>query len=390
MLSILKFRKIIGIYIFALLFSLHVALPSFINSSFLDTFLPENLVGLIYGSASVITIGLFIVAPFILKKFGNYRTCFFLILLEALALILLIINQNPYLAISSFVLSLVTIPFIYFSLDVFLEGMSDDQDTGKIRGIYLTLMNMVWVFAPWINGLILVNGDYWKIYLLSLSLLLPAFIILNLTLNKFQDSAYEAVSIWQTARSVWHNKNIKNIFTATFLLNFFYSWMTIYTPIYLHKYMGFSWIEIGIIFGAMLLPFVFFQYPLGRLADEKIGEKEILSLGFIFISFFTVAIFYLPVNSGLYLWAGLLFMTRIGASAVEVMVDTYFFKKVSSSNANIIGFFRIARPLAYMIGSASLSLVLYFIKPDSGLVFIILGFIMLSGLFFSLRLEDTK
>ncbi len=383
-------RNIIGIYIFALLFSFHVALPAFVNSSFLNTFISERILGLVYSFAAIITIILFFIAPFVLKKFGNYRTCSTLILLEIFALLALTIGKNPYLIIFSFILSLMIIPFIYFSLDMFLEGMSLDQDTGKIRGTYLTLMNLVWVFAPWLNGLILNNGDYWKIYLFSLILLLPAFLILNLTLKKFKDSAYEAVSIGRTIRSVWHNKNIKNIFSATFLLNFFYSWMTIYTPIYLHKYMGFSWSEIGIIFGIMLLPFVLFQFPLGRLADEKIGEKEILSFGFIIMALFTTIIFFLPINSSLWLWAGLLFMTRIGASAVEVMVDTYFFKKVSSSNVNIIGFFRIARPLAFMIGSASLAFCLYFIRPDSGFLFVILGLIMLSGLFFSLKIEDTK
>lgn len=390
LISIRKFRQIISVYVFALLFSFHVALPSFINSSFLNNFLSENFLGLVYSLASAITILLFFVAPFIIKRFGNYRTSLVLTLVEVFALTSLVFSHNHYLIIFSFILSLVTISFIYFSLDMFLEGMSVDQDTGKIRGIYLTLMNLVWVFAPWLNGLILTNGDYWKIYLFSLFLLLPAILVLSLNLRKFQDSPYEAVSVWQTILSVWHNKNIKNIFTTTFLLNFFYSWMTIYTPIYLHKYIGFSWPEIGIIFGIMLLPFVFFQYPLGRLADEKIGEKEILSLGFFITALFTMSIFFLPANSSLWLWAFILFMTRVGVSAVEVMVDTYFFKKVSSSNANIIGFFRIARPLAYMIGPASLSFILFFTKPDTGFVFIILGLIMLSGLLFSLRLEDTK
>lgn len=390
MLKINKIGSLIGVYIFALFFAFQVALPSFINSSFLDTFFPEKFLGLIYTLSSLIIICLFFIIPYILKKFGNYKTIFFLILLEIASLGFLAFSQNTFLLISFFVLSLIAISFIYFSLDIFIEGMSADADTGKIRGIYLTLMNLVWVFAPLINGVILKNGDYWKIYLLAMILLLPTLFILNFNLKNFKDTEYRAVPFLDTLAEVWQNKNIIKIFGATFLLNFFYSWMTIYTPIYLHKYMNFSWSEIGLIFGIMLLPFVFFQFLFGHLADERWGEKEILSFGFVIMALATILLFFIPANSSLWLWAGLLFSTRIGASAVEVMVDTYFFKKVDTRNANIIGFFRIARPLAYMLGSLSLSLFFCLVNPASGLLYIILGVIMFFGLFSSLTLEDTK
>ena len=58
--------------------------------------------------------------------------------------------------------------------------------------------------------------------------------------------------------------------------------MIIYTTLYLHDTMKFSWQSIGSIYAFMLLPFVLLSlsYPLGRLSD-KIGEKKILIIGFI-------------------------------------------------------------------------------------------------------------
>jgi MFS family permease len=77
----------------------------------------------------------------------------------------------------------------------------------------------------------------------------------------------------------------------------------------------------------MLLPFVFVQFPLGRLADKKWGEKEILSLGFIIVAIATGLISFISGGS-MILWMTILFITRIGAATIEIMCDTYFFKKV--------------------------------------------------------------
>ncbi len=386
----LRSQGFFAVYFIGFLFAFHTALPTFINSSFLNVFITERLLNLVYVLASIFTIILFFMIPYILKRFGNYRMAVFLILSEMVALLGLIFSQKPILLVSFFIISLVSISFIYFSLDIFLEGFSKNKETGQIRGTYLTLGNLAWIFSPLIVGLILKNGDYWKIYLAALIFLIPILFILVKGLRNFDDSKYEATSFWQTLKEICRNKNIKNIFITTFLLNFFYSWMTIYTPLYLHKYIGFSWSEIGIIFGIMLIPFVILQFPLGRIADKILGEKEILSFGFVIMSIATAILFFIPEHSSLWLWATILFITRIGASSVEVMGDTYFFKKVNNLNANIISFFRISRPLAYVLGPLVMTLSLSLIGPDRGQLFLILGLIMLFGLWFSLGLKDTK
>jgi MFS family permease len=390
MVNITKSNNIFPIYLFGFLFAFHSALPTYINSSFLNVFISEKMLGVVYSIASVFTIFLFFLAPFVLRKFGNYKTCLFLIVLEMVALIMLATGQSVFWLLASFIISLITIPFIYLSLDVFLEGFSQDKETGRIRGTYLTLANLAWIFSPIISSMILTNGDYWKIYLAALIFLIPIFFILITSLKNFKDSKYEVTSFRKTFGQIWKNKDIKNIFSANFLLNFFYSWMTIYTPLYLHKYAGFSWSEIGLIFGIMLLPFVFIQLPLGRIADKKYGEKEILSFGFIILAVATILLFFIPKDSSLWFWAVILFVTRIGAGSVEVMSDTYFFKKVNSLDTNIISFFRTARPLAYTFGPLIATFCLSLVGAESGYLFLILGLIMFSGLWFSLSIKDTK
>jgi MFS family permease len=286
-------------------------------------------------------------------------------------------------------ISFIAIPFFVFSLDIFLEGFSLNRDTGRIRGSFLSLTNLAWVFPPLISGLILSSKDYSKIYLASLFLLLPIFLVFSLGLRRFKDSEYKAVPIWSTACELWQNKNLVYIFGVDFLLQFFYSWMTIYTPIYLYQNFGFSWLAIGLIFTIMLLPFVFIQFPLGNLADKKWGEKEMLSIGFVIVAISTGVISFVTSHS-LWLWAGILFMTRIGASVIEVMGDTYFFKKADGLNANIISLFRSARPLAYILGPLFATILLNVFSMPIKYTFLVLGVIMFFGLRFSLVLKDTK
>src|SRR3972149_2289795 len=99
-------------------------------------------------------------------------------------------------------------------------------------------------------------------------------------------------------------------------------------------------------FTIMLLPFVIVQYPLGKLAD-KIGEKELLNIGIIVMSFATLAIPFLG-SANFFLWAGVLFLTRVGAAMVEAMTEIYFFKKINTEDSEVISFFRNTYPVAFI------------------------------------------
>ena len=87
-------------------------------------------------------------------------------------------------------------------------------------------------------------------------------------------------------------------------------------------------------------------------------------------------------------WTVLLFMTRVGAACVEIMSETYFFKKIDGQDADIVSLQRSVRPLAGMLGPLVATALLPFIAFKS--LFLILAVIVLSGLRFSLAIKDTK
>ena len=152
--------------------------------------------------------------------------------------------------------------------------------------------------------------------------MLLVYALFILFLRDFKDPTYKEISVWKTIKLFMRNKHISKIYLINLILKFFYAWMIIYTPLYLHEYLGFAWNEIGIIFSIMLIPFVILDFPLGKLSD-KIGEKKMLLIGFCIISIATLVIPFIETKT-LWLWALVLLLTRIGATTIETMSESYF------------------------------------------------------------------
>jgi len=137
----------------------------------------------------------------------------------------------------------------------------------------------------------------------------------------------------------------------------------------------------------MLLPFVIFQYPAGKLADSGWGEKKIMSLGFLIMGISCCALAFITSSSVL-IWAVALFITRIGASIAEVMIEAYFFKKVSPENSDLLTSFRVTRYGAYIIAPAITAIGIYY-GINNGNIFIVLGLIIFWALRYTLTITDV-
>jgi hypothetical protein len=99
---------------------------------------------------------------------------------------------------------------------------------------------------------------------------------------------------------------------------------------------------------------------------------------------------YFITGGNVIVWALVLFATRVGAAAVEIMCDVYFFKKVDNKDANLISFFRMSRPLGYIVGSLVATIILSVNGFGMRSLFLFLGFLMIFGLRYSLAIKDTR
>ena len=380
-------HALFALNILSFLLTLHVVLPVYINSSYLSIYISERYVGLVYTFCSILSILALIGIDRVLERFGNYRTFFGLLIIEIISLVGIMFANSGAFLIAVFAVNFIALALIGFSLDIFLESLSSDNDTGKTRGQFLTAGNAAWILAALIVSVILSDNHYKIVYAASTILFIPIIFLFRLNFKKFKDRPYRTESYWRSFAYAMRKKNIRSVLFVGFLLQFFYAWMVIYTPLYLHNHVGFSWNVIGIIFSVMLLPFVITELPLGKLADTKWGEKEMLCIGFIIMALTTAYISFIDSKNVL-LWMAILFLTRVGASVVEIMSETYFFKKIGPEDVGLISIFRSARPLAYIVSPILATVLLAFV--DIKLMFVALGVILFLGLGSSLSLEDTK
>jgi MFS family permease len=377
-------REFLLIFVGILLLSFHYFFVYFINSTYLSGVLNEGNLGYVYTAGAVLNITLFLIAPKILKRFGNYKLTLWLSLIELVALLGLAAFKTPTSIIFFFLLHQMAVPVLLYCMDIFLEKYSPLKETGSIRGISLTMLNLPPIITPFIAGLILTKPDYWKIYLIAATFLIPFLAILISYFKTFKDEPYPVVTIKDAALKFYRDKNIFDVFIDHFLLHLFYGWMVIYMPIYLKDHIGFSWSEIGLMFSIMLLPFILFQIPIGRLEDKYHDEKQVLILGF---SIMAAATMMIPFIEGAHfvLWTLVLFTTRIGASLVEVSSDSYFFKHIHPNNTGFISFYRMTRSLPLLISPAIVGLTLIFL--DIKYIFLVLGIIILLGVRYALKLR---
>lgn len=377
-------RKII--YLAGFLFALPLALATYINSSFIASFVGESKVAFIYTLGSLVALLGLLISPSIFRKLSGYKFLLTITLLDATTFAILATTEKPIIAIITFILGICLNTLIIFSLDEFLKISSKDSNTGITRGTYIALCNMAWILAQIFSGTVIGNSSFKTIYLINFFIMIIFFIVLALNFKHIIEPKYDKINILKTIKKFFNETNLIRSYKINFLLQFFFSWMVIYTPIYLRAHLNFTWSELGIIFAIMLIPFSLVPIHLGKYLD-KFGERKTLIYAFILLSFSTIILFLINSHN-IFIWAILLFITRVGAASIEVAADSYFFKHIQKENEEFIGVYRNANPVAYIIGPLFASLFLW-ILPAFNYLYIVLGILMLSGIYISSTIKKT-
>ncbi len=375
------------IYSASFFFSVGLALAAYVNSSFLNSFFSEKFVGIIYAAGALMTLFFLSEMTPALTRLGNRRLMLSVVTLNIAALFSFTFLQTPVPIALAFIIYMVTNNIIVYCFDVFVEHYSDNSTTGRTRGLYLTIVNAGWVLAPITASIILTNMGFNGIYGLAIGSIALVFLIIYKKLYTYVDRPYARFSFKKTIHSIKDHQPLQSVTVINFLLQFFYAWMVIYSPIYLFQEIGLSWEEIGLVFSIMLTAFVIFQYPLGRYADKKSSEKELLTLGLIIAGLATIAMSII-ITDRVIIWAIVFFMSRVGASIIESMSEIHFFKETKNADASVLSIFRDMNPLAYLIAPLSGSLLLVFIPFNY--LFLILGVMMLAGTYYSMHLEKNN
>jgi MFS family permease len=367
-----------------LIFSFSLAITAYTNSSFADALSGPKMVGILYTLSSVLTVLVLSFAMRVIGLYGNRR--FFLItaLVQVFSLGVLIAPLPAYAVLCAFVIYLASSNTLLFSMDVFFHHTAAKESRGKARGTYLLIGNLGWMVAPLISAKLVGQFGYAGTYGAALVCIITLIVLVALLLSKADEPTHTPHDLHKPLRTAFKDKTLRRAIAANFLLQFFYTWMVVYTPIYLSLELGISWKTIGLLFSIMLSAFVLLDYPLGRLADFLGSEKELAAIGFIIMGA-SVAGLAFASGASIVLLGVILFFSRVGAATVEAMTEIHFFKIAQNADPRVLSVFRDLRPVAYIIGPLLGSILLAYYSFRH--LFVILCCLMVVGFFLVLGLE---
>ena len=377
------------LYALNFIFSLHTALVAYYLSTFLVARgFSQEFVGLLYAFGSVLTLLSLTFAPQLLQRFGNYTNMLALGLMELLAFIGFIILDNRLLLLVVFLITFIIPTLIAFSLDIFLEGATKtERVTSGVRGIFLSISSAAWVGAPFVGGLIAEGDNYTLLFTTAALIFVPFIFLAASQLEHFRDPRYVQLHIASLLKTLTGNVDLRGVFIASFLLRFFSGIMVVYFPLYLHGTLGMPLSDVGIIIAFAITAFVLLEVPLGKLADQYWGEKEIMTIGLAILAIAT-GVFSLLGTTSVLVWALIAFISRVGAAMVEVTTEGYFFKHVDARDTDEVSAFRMLLPLAYIVSPLFGTAVLLFFPLQ--FIFIATGGILMLGIVPVAHLKDTK
>jgi MFS family permease len=376
-------RPLRPIFFGSFFFSFHFALLSYLNSTAIAQHASPIQTTLIYTASSTLSLILIVIAPRIVRRIG--ASAFLICALTISAILLWILGTQTEHGgfLTAFVLYFSLNTVVWYAFDLVIEHYSREQVTGNIRGVYLTINNTAWVLAPITASTIALYAGFSGTYAIASVCVLISLLVIRVTPRIELHHHVPKISLFEAFKALTAHAQARRIVTLYFVIQFFFAWMVLYmAPYLLHS--GFSWSTIGWIFGAMLLPFVLFQYMAGKIADRFHAERTLIIVGFGIAALSTCALAF-PLPPIALVFAGTLFMTRVGASIIEVGCESAFFKEVSEKDTALIGTLRMAVPLAFIIAPLLGALVFSF--GSTQLLYGILAGILFIAMLYAFRLK---
>lgn len=386
--AIIKNKLLVVTYLLTILYALHYGIPLYATSSYLHQYFSSSWVSALYmlGSFAAL-LGSIWVAKY-MRKFHSYGFTFAIAVAEMVSVIAFGITNNPFFIGLFFVIHFLLQSLLYICLNVFIESFSKHAETGSIRGLFLTLLNIGILISPVLGGMILSLASFKMLYVIASLMLIPFLVLIKIYLYHIEEPAYERVNMLQALRAAWRNKDIKAALIAEFVVQSFYAVMIIYSPLYLAT-LGISLTTyLGIILPFALIPLVVLPYELGYLADKKWGEKELM-IGGLLILAVTVFLCVIVRSPNPTIWVLIFLASRVGAACVETMAFAYYFKKVGPGDASLTAVFTNTLAVATILVGALGALIGPLLVTRPQLMFVILGVGILWSVAYVLPMKDT-
>ncbi len=380
-------NKIFWLNIFAFFISLHYAIITYSASSFLGGVFGENNVWFFYTSAALTTIILNLLITNFLKKRNILKIIKIALVVSFLNLLNLASSGTHLFIFFSFVIYATLAEFIFLLSSIVLEDLSKEQTTGGTRGQYLAVQNIGFLIAPFLGSFFVKIFSINSLFVLSSIFIFIAFLILTNTLKSVPKIETKNGNVFKTLGKIFRNIDLRNTIFAYICLHLFYSAAIIYLPFKLEN-LGISLTQyLGVLMPVALFPFIFVPEILGYVEDKMKDEKEFLILGFFGLILILSAFAFIDSPS-LFVWAIILFFSRIFASTVETSINSYFFKKIDKNDTDIISIFASSYNFANLAFVPIFALIIKY--TDLKTLFLSVSFFLCFMLVLVSKIHDTK
>lgn len=283
-------------------YTLHLALPIYILSDYLSVYMNAKYISVVFALSGLLSIYLINSYNKFLLQYHNYKTTIGLIVADILAIVMMSIVNSPVCVGIFTMLYISIVALLGVSVNLYVQEFSDHEDTGVIRGIFLTVSSLALILGLFITNKLTLpvwdletyvfkHNDYTLVFWTDALLLLPIVYLVSHYYNHVPEPRYRGGHMWSVLKHLRRNVNLKGVFTANLMVAIFVTTMIIYFVNYLTMYGHLSIADyIGILMPIALLPFVFLPYKVGELADKKYGEKEFMIIGLIIMAISLLAI----------------------------------------------------------------------------------------------------
>lgn len=380
--------KLLSIYQLAFLTFSGMALFSCFQSPFINQYISVGNIGWFFVAGNLLSLLSYQFVPGVVKYLGRYKSTILFIIIFFFLIGLLAIVETKWVVLTVLVLYVAATPLIEIVFDFLVESFSEDRNTGQIRSIYNTIIDAGWVLAAALGGYLLSNYSFQTMFaIITVAILMVGVVFIwRFKATDFTSDFHHYFKINLIWRAFFNKQVKRPIFFLYFIISFFFSWMVIYTPLYLSQ-LGLEWVEIGEILAVTYLAYILFDYPTGWMVDKKVREEYIIMIGVILISLTTLGIIFIS-STTVSIWMFILFVGRLGCSLMYNANDSYFFKSIDQRDVELMAVYRGVGLLARIV--APLVAVLLLRRMELVYLFPILGIMMLSGVWFSYRLKPVS
>ena len=373
-----------------LLFGVVIGAVITIHPLYLEQFLeaPE-LVGLVAALSSLSGMLFSLPAGILADRYSRKRLLTASFLLLAAVLLAFFLNTSLYALIVLQLLFGMAMAPAWVISEAVVKEISPSGQRGEFRSVYGTFANAGLFIGPLIGGTLADRFALRAPYFFSVMLLLVSLI----PIYKLTDNVRQSMSHIND-RSVPHHEDLRVLLKefsqqrelmvlelCTAALFFWYSARWVFGPLFLER-LGYSPFIIGLWIAVSTSPYLFFQIPLGRLADRS-GKTRLICFGFVVAAIFIIPLGFLHALSSLMVT---IFVISLGTTVVEPLIEARVTDIVPRERYGAYaGIFEFAKTGGVMLGPVCSALFVFLFGIGYAFMPAVLFFILALALFLRTR-----